>query len=529
MGALFVEEIVAKLKRGELRIPAFQRGFVWMPDDVAFLMDSIYKYYPFGSVLLWRTKVKLLQERNLGPFELPEPEADYPIDYVLDGQQRLTSILGVFANGLPRTNQIEWKNIYFDLMAQEHAQNSQFLALDDDQVDAGRHFPLSIIFDSVAYRKATKNFDDALAIKMDDLKKRFQQAQFPYYLMETEEKPKIAIVFERINRKGVPLDTFQLLTAWTWSEEFELRQQFEELAGELEPFGFETLGDDTDLLLRCTAAILLGKESAESLLSVSGTDVRESLPRIKKGIKEAIEFLKKNLLVEKLGNLPYPTILIPLVAFFESSEEDQYSLSDNQVKVLKEWFWKTSFSRRYSSGTKRNLETDISAARVLRKDGTSTLGSFESIALESVFVDRKFIGGTVDTKTFVLLLANQGPKSLVNGANAQISRVLNAGNRAEFHHLFPQAFLKAKGVDQVKINCLANFCILSAADNKRVGSKSPSEYKSKLAKEIGEILKSNLIPDSLFEDDFDKFVKERSVLLAEAANRAMGRQAGAKE
>ena len=64
--ALLIEEIVGKLKRGELRIPAFQRGFVWSPDDVAFLMDSIYKGYPFGSVLLWRTKVKLSQERDLG-------------------------------------------------------------------------------------------------------------------------------------------------------------------------------------------------------------------------------------------------------------------------------------------------------------------------------------------------------------------------------------------------------------------------------------------------------------------------------
>jgi len=100
MAALFIEEIIAKLKRGELRIPAFQRGFVWSPDDVAFLMDSIYKSYPFGGVLLWRTKNKLAQERALGPFIIPEPTADYPIDYVLDGQQRITSILGVFATDL---------------------------------------------------------------------------------------------------------------------------------------------------------------------------------------------------------------------------------------------------------------------------------------------------------------------------------------------------------------------------------------------------------------------------------------------
>ena len=113
MASLFIEEVVSKLRRGELRIPAFQRGFVWTPDDVAFLMDSIYKDYPFGSVLLWRTKQQLRQERNLGPFKVPEPTADYPIDYVLDGQQRLTSILGVFATDLPRNEDIDWKDIFF--------------------------------------------------------------------------------------------------------------------------------------------------------------------------------------------------------------------------------------------------------------------------------------------------------------------------------------------------------------------------------------------------------------------------------
>jgi hypothetical protein len=154
MDALLIEDIIAKLKRGELRIPAFQRGFVWSPDDVAFLMDSIYKDYPFGSALLWRTKSQLSQERQLGPFTVPPPIADFPIDYVLDGQQRITSILGVFATDLPRLPSVEWKNIYFDLAADDSPQNAQFSALSDDEVVAERHFPLNILFDSVAYRKA---------------------------------------------------------------------------------------------------------------------------------------------------------------------------------------------------------------------------------------------------------------------------------------------------------------------------------------------------------------------------------------
>jgi hypothetical protein len=485
VATLFIEDIIGKLKRGELRIPAFQRGFVWSPDDVAFLMDSIYKGYPFGSVLLWRTKYQLTQERNLGPFQVPEPTADYPIDYVLDGQQRLTSILGVFATDLPKTEDIEWN--------------------------------------SVAYRAATKDFDAALAGRVDDLQKRFQQAQFPLSMVETEEKQRIAIVFERINRKGVPLDTFQLLTAWTWSEDFELKQQFEELAGELEPFGFNGVGEDTDLLLRCTAAVLSGKESAESLLTVGGAEVRHALPRIKKGIHSAIDFLQLNLEIQKLDNLPYSTSLIPLVAFFEGEESAQPSLTHEQVQVLKQWFWRTAFSRRYSSGTKRNLEADIREAKKL-KGGASTLGSFDVNLSPSMFTERKFISGTVDTKTFILMLAAQKPKSIVNGGDISIGEVLAAGNKSEFHHLFPQAHLRANKVTAGRINSLANFCILSAADNKKLGGKKPSEYRPKLAKNVDLLLPSNLIPPSLFADDYQPFLSERGKLLTHAAYELMGRK-----
>jgi hypothetical protein len=523
VAALFIEDIVGKLKRGELRIPAFQRGFVWTPDDVAFLMDSIYKDYPFGSVLLWRTKVKLTQERNLGPFEIPQPQADYPIDYVLDGQQRLTSILGVFATELPRTNLIEWKDIYFDYSIPDSVQNPQFVALDKPDVDQTKHFPLNILFDSVAYRRVTKDFDEHLALRIDELKKRFQQAQFPFFMMETEEKQKIAIVFERINRKGIPLDTFQLLTAWTWSEDFELKQQFEELAAELEPFGFEAVGEETDLLLRCAAAVLLGKESPESLLMVDGAQMRDALPRIKKGIKSSIDFLKHNFHVQKLGNLPYPTMLIPLVAFFEGPDGEQIALSEKQASTLRHWFWRAAFARRYSSGTKRNLEADISAAQILRKDGESTLGNFDATVQEATFKERRFIAGTVDTKAFVLMLANRSPKSIVNGNNVLISKVLTAGNRAEFHHLFPQAYLRGVGFDNNRINALANFCILSASDNKKVGSRAPSVYRKNLAQNVSDILDSNIIPKNLFDDNYEEFVNERSQMLVDAANRLMGR------
>ena len=70
--SLFIKQLINDLERGRIRIPSFQRGFVWDSDQVAYFIDSIYKGFPFGSVLLWRTRNALRTERNLGPYQLPK-------------------------------------------------------------------------------------------------------------------------------------------------------------------------------------------------------------------------------------------------------------------------------------------------------------------------------------------------------------------------------------------------------------------------------------------------------------------------
>ncbi len=107
-------------------------------------------------------------------------------------------------------------------------------------------------------------------------------------------------MFERVNQRGVELDTVQLLSAWTWSGDFDLNQRFEELAADLTPFGFKDVGSDKDLLLRCCSAVMLRDPSPDSLISLNGTKVRETFDNVVTGIKGAIDFLRKNLHVESL-------------------------------------------------------------------------------------------------------------------------------------------------------------------------------------------------------------------------------------
>jgi hypothetical protein len=516
---LSIRKVIEQISSGAIRIPAFQRGFVWDAEHVAYLMDSIYKGYPFGAVILWRTKEKLNSERNLGPFELPKGQADYPVDYVLDGQQRITSIFGVFQTELEAEGDDSWTHIYFDMSAAENLQESQFVALDAEAVNKARHFPISTFFDVTAYRLATRNLTENQAIEIDSVQAKFKEAIVPTQEIVTDDRAKVAIVFERVNRLGVELDVFQLLTAWTWSEDFDLQQRFNDLTETLRPHGFSEVADDTNLLLRCCSAVVAGDASPTAFVNLKGSDVRDRFDDIENGIKGAIDFLKKNLNIEALANLPYPATLVPLSAFFAAKN---IKLSGEQRDILVKWFWRACFSRRYSAGVIRNLNRDIEEAAALREGTSISLADFTA-NVDAEFFMQSFSLGTVNTRTFILLLANERPFSFVSGAQVTLSRVLQAYNRNEFHHLMPQAFLKEFGATPKQINPLANFAIISASDNKMLGGVAPSIYKAKMpAAKLSLILGRSLCPESLFTDRYEDFIEQRCARLVQAATSVMG-------
>lgn len=518
--SISIRTAIEKVVSGQIRIPAFQRGFVWDAERVAYLMDSIYKGYPFGSLILWRTKEQLQSERHLGPFELPSHEDDYPIDYVLDGQQRLTSIFGVFQTELSpgQGEDISWMQVYFDFEAADDLQESQFLVLDSDDVDPDRHFRIGTFFDPVEYRAATADLGEDQIVLIDQVQAKFQEANIPTQMIETDDRGKVAIVFERVNRLGLELDTFQLLSAWTWSEDFDLQQEFVELSEELAPFGFEGIGEDTNLLLRCCSAVVADDVSAPSLLSLNGTEVRARFEEIANGLRGAIDFLRAELGVAQLKNLPYPSMLVPLAVFFADENGKEVKYSDVQREQLVLWFWRSCYAKRFSGGVLRNLKRDLTEARTLRASGDSRLAEIPFEIEEDWFVENRFTIGSVNTKTFILTLAQLSPKSFVSGATVNLGEVLNKYNRSEFHHLFPQKFLKEQDRGSRDINRLANFAVISAADNKTLGGKAPSEYRSNMNHgNLNSVLSAAAIPESLFDDDYEAFLSERAAMLREIA------------
>ncbi|NVJ21741.1 DUF262 domain-containing protein [Myxococcus sp. AM011] len=516
-----IREIIDAVTRGQIRVPSFQRGFVWEPDDVAFLMDSIYKKYPFGSLLFWRTKEALRTERQLGPFALPKKDPDYPVDYILDGQQRITSLFGVFQTELKPLRSEPWTKIYFDHSLSKDAQESQFIALEDSEVDPKKHFPLRVLFDTVAYRKATKDLDDNLAKRIDEMQSIFKEARLPIQTISIENRAAVAIVFERVNRSGVELDTLQLLAAWTWSEDFGLDEKFSELEADLKPFGFEDLGANKDLLLRCCAAVIAQDASPDTLVKLNGKVVRDRFTEIVNGVKGAIDFLQKNLNVHSLDNLPFSTVLVPLSVFFAIPGNQHNKTTNNQLKAIVRWFWRCCFSKRYSSGVLRNLKTDIEEMLKLKSNQPSDLGNFNVTVTAKNFTDDTFRVGNVTTKTFILMMAQRGPLSFISGQPISLAKVLRESNRNEFHHVYPKAYLLKQDPKSTSHSCLANFCFLSRTDNSQISDDAPSVYRARMPDDVTQILSHALLPDTMFNDNYAGFLAARAKLQTAEAQRLM--------
>lgn len=520
METLSIRKIIDKISSGELRIPSFQRGFVWEPDAIAFFMDSLYKGYPVGAVLLWRTREKLVNERNLGRFTLPEPTKDYPIEYVLDGQQRLTSIFSVFQTELIPEDDPNWRDIYYIIGSDKKPQDQQFIPLEISEVDLSKHFPISTLFDSVKYRKATENLPDETKAEIDKLQETFKEVNVPAQSMETDDKSIVAIVFERINRAGIPLDSFQLLTAWSWSTDFDLQEKLDDLSAELEGCGFNGIAEDQDLLMKCFTGYILNSTSPSAIMDLRGEQVRDYFVKIQNGLKSSIDFLQKELNLHSLFYVPYPAMIVSLVKFFGSDKQNGVLYTDKQRKQLIKWFWRCCFSRRYSSGVNSAHQSDLISMEKLRKDENFDASSFKCDITADFFTSNQFNVNTVNTKTFIAMLASNTPLSFISGAKVDLSITLKQSSTKEFHHIFPDKYLQRCGKEKREIFPLANFCFLNNADNQKIKDKAPADYVHMMNSEsVPQILGSAICPPNTFEIPYEDFISERSMLLLKYANK----------
>jgi hypothetical protein len=232
-------------------------------------------------------------------------------------------------------------------------------------------------------------------------------------------------------------------------------------------------------------------------------------------MEKAIDFLSTQLRASK-DFLPHVQQLIPLTFFFSRAD----SASSDQTKWLRQWFWKTTFSRRYSAQTDEKMDSDISFFDQLLKGNPEGLSKYAYSVTPEQLIKQKFTRSSPLVRGFLLLLAQNGPYDLVSGGYVDLGKALSEFNSKEYHHVFPRAHLKKRQFSQERINSLCNFCFLTADSNKKISSKAPQEYFTQLVPQdnFAKILESNLMPlnkDVYEKNDYEKFLVLRSQRIME--------------
>ena len=504
-----LEDLIAQVKEGEVKIPAFQRPFVWKDEQALQLLDSLASNYPVGSLLLWKTSEKLRTERNIGDFTLPDTDDHSPTDYVLDGQQRLTVIYSCL--GAPEDES--------GFAAGYDLETENFIAMSDDLPLTV--FPLRALFNTsrlLDYRTALQsrpNKED-LQKRLDSLVRILSGYRLPVVTLKNLKLDEVCPIFERINSSGTRLSIYDLMVAATWSRDFDLNARTKTLAGHLERKDFDTIEQST--ILKVLSAIHSSSVQREAILQLRGLEAAklDSLVTMARGgLERAVDLLVTDCRVHSLDFLPYEAHIVILATVLA----DRNTLSGDEVVRARQWFWRSAFSERFKGASESYVSRGITQASRFISSEDGIPDDFGDIPTGRNLRRLGFRKNGAGSRAFSLAMGKRQPLNITNGAAIDTFAALSVYNKHQFHHIYPQAFLKR--VDpNIDSSRLMNICFLSASENNRVSDGDPATYipelVTKLGAQSGAVLASNLLPLPAEFDyarsKYDEFLEARALV-----------------
>ena len=342
-----------------------------------------------------------------------------------------------------------------------------------------------------------------------ELQSKFQNYEVPVITTYKRTKEEVGIIFERINNTATKLTTLDLMIAWTWSEDFHLKEKIDDILEILDQKGFGETPDK--IILQCLSGIAKQTTKTKEILTINPDIVKLNVDNLKGSLEKTIDFLSTELNMMSRDFLPHSHQIVPLTFFFSKVNLP----TANQSKIIKQWFWKTSFSKRYSGSTDLHMDEDIAFFNKVMANDFSGIDKYSYSIDDKNLIDQKFTKGSPYTRAFLILMAQKSPLNLTNGNKIDLGNALSKYNSKEYHHIFPRNFLKKKGKEIGEINSLCNFCFLPADSNKKISNKAPSEYIFELLPEdrYTDILESNLMPikkEIYQKDNYDEFLKQRA-------------------
>jgi hypothetical protein len=351
---VMLESLLDDLAAGRLRVPRFQRPFVWEPEQMLDLFDSIERGYPIGSILVWETTTAVPSLDVVGGIDIPPPPQDTSVAYLLDGHQRLSTLFGSLVKRPAPAydgSDAQWQ-IFRRLGQTQHA-GVRFQHWQDEGDPPATLLPLQAVlrtmdFLSYARRLARTVTDSDVADGLVDEAERLAQEIKSY---------KIALIrlvggslshaveaFARLNSGGRQITPLNMVSALTYRPDtvLSLSDQIDVIRSGIAAGGFGDLPAETvfQTIVALTDEFDVWDARWADFSREVENRLTDLLARAESAITRAVQFLRYEAGVPLVDVLPYPLQLVLLAAFFDRVPYP----GQEQVRELVRWFWGTSWS-----------------------------------------------------------------------------------------------------------------------------------------------------------------------------------------
>ncbi|WAC21969.1 GmrSD restriction endonuclease domain-containing protein [Blastomonas sp. SL216] len=555
-----VEELVGMVERGELRLPEMQRQYVWRSPRVRDLMDSLYRGYPSGAILLWETDEAVpLQE--MAVTQSANPYATTRL--LLDGQQRLTSLSAVI-RGEPvkvrgRVKPIE---LLFNLdhperqeIVTEVDEDAEDDAPETDEADSTEDelqkrfermtfvvstnklaalpqwVKVSEVFKSESdtaflKRAGVRNFDDPRYEKYTQRLAQLRRIRKYVYRMDVLERSltyeEVTEIFVRVNSLGAKLRSSDLALAQItarWRHSLEIFQEFQRECAKL---GFDL---DLGIHLKTLIAFATGQSRFLTAGRLSLDVLQTGWKEATEGMRFAINFLKSNAGIDSPALLSSPFLMI-VVAYFGHAKG--YALSPEESDRLRQWALLANAKGRFSRGSSETI-LDQDLATIDKVGSPDALIDRVRLQFGRLTVTPEDLEGRDQRsslfKTMFLTFRALGAKDWTSNLLISLDHS-GAQHRLQFHHFFPKAVLTKHGFSSREADDVANLTFIGGRTNRKISDKPPSVYLADyLAKQGPNLLSLQGIPaePQLLEVvSYREFLDARRSLLAAAINAFLG-------
>jgi hypothetical protein len=515
-----VEELVGMIERGELRLPEMQRRYVWRSTRVRDLLDSLYRGYPSGAILLWETDEKVPMQE----FAISQQKNPYQSTrLLLDGQQRLTSLSAVIrgeqvkVRGRQRPIELLFNLEHPDQLAivtEVHEDGTEDEDLIDDEADSSED-ELQRRFEKMTFVVATRKLEQMPHwVKVSEVFKTDEDAPFlsragiekindPRYTkysqrlarlrairkytyrMDVLERSlsydEVTEIFVRVNSLGAKLRSSDLALAQITAKWRDSLATFQAFQKECAQAGFDL---DLGIYVKNMVAFATGQSRFLTVGSLSLDTLKTAWKESCLGMEFAINFLKNNAGIDSPALLSSPFLMIALAYF---CHKRAYQITPVESESLRLWVLIANAKGRFSRGSSETiLDQDLAALR--DGGGVETLTDRLRLQVGRLDITPEELEARNQRsalfKTMFLAFRAGGAKDW----NSNLAIALDHSgvqHRLQFHHIFPKAILKG-AYSQRETDDIANLAFVGGKTNRAISDKPPITYFPPLIKKAGE-------------------------------------------